>query len=74
VWAYDAKDLQKVKEGEMKPWEPKPYSVWQLDPPFAHDKRQIGDAGWNAAKRELHLPMKNAASDGDPVINVYVAR
>jgi hypothetical protein len=74
VWAYNAADLQKVKEGELKPWEPRPYAVWQLDPPFVHDKHLIGGAGWNAAKRELHLPMKNAASDGDPVINVYRAR
>jgi hypothetical protein len=30
VWAYDAKDLQKVKEGTLKPYEPRPYSVWTV--------------------------------------------
>lgn len=28
--AYDVQDLIKVRSGVLKPWEPRPYAVWQL--------------------------------------------
>ncbi len=30
IWAYDVKDLIKVKEGTFKTYEPRPYAVWTL--------------------------------------------
>lgn len=37
VWAYDALDLLKVKNGELSPWEIAPYQVWQLSLPFENE-------------------------------------
>lgn len=31
VWAYDAKDLLRVKQGALEPHEPRPYAVWTVD-------------------------------------------
>jgi hypothetical protein len=30
VWAYDANDLLKVKNGQLQPWAVRPYAVWEL--------------------------------------------
>jgi hypothetical protein len=30
VWAYDANDLLKVKNGDKKPWDLRPYETWTL--------------------------------------------
>ena len=37
VFAYDANDLFAVRQGQMEPWEVKPYATWQL--------RDINDDG-----------------------------
>ena len=43
VWAYDALDLLKVKNGEKSPWEVTPYQIWQIPLPFqAETSRAIG--------------------------------
>ncbi|GJL58158.1 MAG: hypothetical protein NPIRA03_10150 [Nitrospirales bacterium] len=34
IWAYDALDLLKVKEGNKSPWEINPYQTWQFTLPF----------------------------------------
>ncbi len=31
VWAYDAKDLLRVKDGTLKTYEPRPYAVWAVN-------------------------------------------
>lgn len=31
LWAYDADDLLRVKNGELEPWEVMPYATWELD-------------------------------------------
>ncbi len=43
VWAYDALDLLKVKNGEKSPWEVTPYQIWQIPLPFqAETSKPIG--------------------------------
>jgi hypothetical protein len=34
VWAYDMRDLVKVRAGQMKPWDVKPYATWTFTLPF----------------------------------------
>lgn len=31
IWAYDVKDLLRVKDGALKSYEPRPYAVWRVD-------------------------------------------
>jgi hypothetical protein len=31
VWAYDAAELVAVVNGDIEPWEPRPYAVWELE-------------------------------------------
>ena len=43
MWAYDALDLLKVKDGTLSPWEVTPYQIWQLTLPFENEpNRPIG--------------------------------
>jgi hypothetical protein len=71
VWAYDANDLVRVKQGQAKPWDVKPYATWTLTAPFMSDARTaIQGATYDPATRRLYLSLGFA--DGTaPVVAVY---
>jgi hypothetical protein len=71
VWAYDANDLVKVKQGQAKPWDVKPYATWTLAAPFMSDARTaIQGATYDPASRRLFVSLGFA--DGTaPVVAVY---
>ncbi|MDT7041968.1 hypothetical protein [Candidatus Nitronereus thalassa] len=53
IWAYDALDLLKAKNGEVEPWDVTPYEIWRLLLPFAPTtyKSKIGGAYDPATQR-----------------------
>jgi len=69
VWAYDAADLAAVNRGQKRPWDVKPYAVWQLSLPYA-THTGIGGATYDASTQQLYVSQTYA--DGTlPVIHVF---
>ena len=78
VWAYDAVDLKRVRDGALAPWDLKPSSVFQLnlplDAPFGDaadaQSRRIGGAAYDPATGRIFL--SQIFDDGrTPVIDVF---
>jgi hypothetical protein len=71
VWAYDANDLVRVKQGHRKPWDLKPYATWTLDAPFmSHARSAILGATYDPATQRVFVSLGFA--DGTaPVVAVY---
>jgi hypothetical protein len=63
IWAYDALDLLKVKNGEKQPWEVAPYETWPLPLPFAPTtyKSKIGGAYDPVTKRIFVTEHRNGS-------------
>ena len=57
IWAYDALDLLKAKNGEVNPWEVSPYETWRIQLPFAPTtyKSKIGGA-YDPATQRVFVP------------------
>ena len=71
VWAYDAQELLKVKDGQLQSYAVKPYAVWNFDLPFESNNpgREIGGAAYDPASRRIYL--SQIGTDGSqPVIHV----
>ncbi|MEI7891260.1 MAG: IPT/TIG domain-containing protein [bacterium] len=83
VWAYDANDFLKVKNGTInlstgqayKPWEILPYGTWQLDFPFAIEYKDILGAAYDSSTQRLFLSEKYGdhpnGSEPFPLVQVY---
>jgi hypothetical protein len=79
VWAYDANDLVKVKNGELQPWDVRPYEVWGLTFPVTTPGGQIQGIAYDPLAQRLYISQYNAlyAYPGQnpyekaPVIHVY---
>jgi hypothetical protein len=83
VWAYDANDFFKVKNGTLnsstgqafKPWDILPYATWQLDFPFAIENREILGAAYDPSTQRLFLSEKYGdhpnGSEPFPLVQVY---
>ncbi len=77
VWAYDANDLAAVKAGAMKPWEPKPYAVWELKFPTASPFTRIMGVAYDPTTQRIFVSQARAAklpggTDAKmPVIHVF---
>jgi hypothetical protein len=71
VWAYDANDLVRVKQGKAQPWDIRPYATWTLAAPFMSQARTaIQGATFDPATRRLFVSLGFA--DGTaPVVAVY---
>lgn len=67
VWAYDIKELIKVKNGEKQPWEVKPYNVWDLNELLPYDmsnpqgfsRFNVAGATFDKEANKLYLSVKN---------------
>ena len=68
VWAYDANDLVKVKEGEMEPWEAQPYDAWRLDDMNSSGCATIRGAGYDPDTQRLFITQ---AYGEEPRVEVY---
>lgn len=74
VWAYDALDLLKVKQGKRDPWEVKPYTVWQLTFPFAIENAHILGAAYDPATQRIFISQASAdrpQMEPFPLIHVF---
>src|SRR3989338_5850857 len=71
VWAYDANDLVKVKNGQLQPWQIQPYSVWNFNLPFeTDDTHDIYGAAYDPATQKIFLSQHY--KDGTlPIIHVF---
>jgi hypothetical protein len=68
VWAFDANDLVKVKNGEYQPWEIRPYAVWTLSELESGGCASIRSATYDPDERRLYI----APGYGEkPIIHVY---
>jgi hypothetical protein len=71
VWAYDAYDLEKVKNGQKNPWDIVPYDVWNFELPFQHPGRYLGGVAYDPATQRIFLAQSNAEPSGMPMIHVF---
>lgn len=70
IWAYDARDLLAVKNGEKQMWEIKPYDVWQFDLPFSGGMNVIGGVTYDSKNKRIFVSQLR----GDnklPVVHVF---
>lgn len=73
IWAYDANDLVAVKQGKLKPWEPRPYGLWNLTLPYPSGRTRCGGV-FDPATSRLYLSQQFSDKDpaqGWPVMHVY---
>jgi hypothetical protein len=70
VWAYNANDLKAVRDGEMQPWQVRPYDVWQLDLPYPEGSKHIGGMAYDPATNRLYVSQQYG-NQMYPVIHVY---
>jgi hypothetical protein len=76
VWAYDANDLARVRQGAVQPWQVKPYAVWSLRLPYVHESAGHGLEGiaYDPLSRRLFVVQEGAGKYGEPVIQVFSVR
>jgi hypothetical protein len=70
VWHYDARQLERVAKGAIRPWDAKP-ETWTLDLPFAASSKVLGGACWDANHRRLFLSAADAGPSGECAIHVF---
>lgn len=74
VWAYDALELLKVKNGKKRPWEVVPYAVWQLKFPFSIENAHILGAAYDPETQRIYLSQASAdrpQMEPFPLIHVF---
>ncbi len=71
MWAYDANDLLKVKNGEMESWAVKPYTYWQFTLPFESCQKSIWSACLDDVNDRIFINQAHGGPWGEPVIHVY---
>jgi len=71
VWAYDATALLKVRSGQEKPWQVRPYATWTLKLPFGSP--DIGGAAYDPATNLIYLSQQYSSGydRSEPVIEVF---
>jgi hypothetical protein len=68
VWAYDALDLQAVKEGMQQPWEVLPYAIWRLDEMDSAGGATIAGAAYDPGSGRVYLTERYGEN---PAVHVY---
>jgi hypothetical protein len=71
-WAFDAKELEKVKAGTKQPWEPRPYDHWELSGFVGTVDTSFGlfcGACWDSVNRRVFVAFRGP--NGATVINVW---
>lgn len=73
-WAYDAEQLAAVVAGQLQPWEPQPYGVWNLELPLPSTNHHLQSACFDLERDRLYLVQGFSDRDpaqGWPVVHVY---
>ncbi len=68
VWAYDALELQAVKEGSKEPWDVLPYALWRLDDMDSTGSATLAGAVYDPTSGRVYL---TEAYGEEPVVHVY---
>ncbi len=68
VWAYDAADLLAVIDGDLEPWEPRPYAVWELEGIADDGSATAVGAGYDPATGRLYF---TEAYGEQPQVHVF---
>jgi hypothetical protein len=73
VWAYNANDLLKVKNGTEQDYQVTPYNVWTLNLPYATTKglNRIGGAAYDPTNNLIFISESCPDNTCNPVIDVY---
>ncbi len=80
VWAYDAYDYEKVRNGKLAPWEVQPHDVWTFDFPGMTDldpAKQIAGTAFDPVTNRLYVAQQrwgDPTSDipsGTPIVHVF---
>jgi hypothetical protein len=77
VWAYDANDLVRVKNGRLRMHQVRPYAVWGFDTPFQNIRRAVSGVTFDPATRRLYLSLAEqdiTNGTGKPLVHVYEVR
>ena len=75
VWAYSVDDFLKVKAGLAKPWEIKPYAMWQLKSDLQAPRTSNSGCGVAYDYETNRLFLSQSFGDGDkPRIHVFQVR
>ncbi len=68
VWAYDALDLLAVREGDLQPWEVRPYMIWQLDEMDSSGSASVSGAAFDPASGRLYVTENYGE---EPIVHVF---
>jgi hypothetical protein len=79
VWAYDAEKLVSVKNGQMKPWEVRPYAGWSLEALPMYGTAAIQGVAYDPNTHRIYLSQSGAHKlvpgagtyDAAPLIQVF---
>jgi hypothetical protein len=70
VTAYDANDMAAVKSGAKKPWDLRPYAVWQLKFPESVSRTAIGGVAYDPASGRIFVTQLGGDS-ARPLVHVF---
>lgn len=72
VWAYDANELLKVSNGQLQPWQVKPYATWGLNFPTGNTATgEVGGAAYDPATGRIFVVQSGGESNLRPLVHVY---
>jgi PKD repeat protein len=74
VWAYNVEDLIAAKNGQIQPWQVKPYETWNFDLPTFDGGKHIGGVAFDPATMRLYVSQQGGdTTDGGymPLIQVF---
>lgn len=72
VWAYDANDLLRVRNGTLQAHAVVPYDVWHLNPPLEPSGlHETGGATYDPSTGRIFFVQMKYGSSSMPIIHVY---
>jgi hypothetical protein len=70
VYAYDAKDLVAVKNGQKAMWQVVPYATWEFDLPFQYAQRVLPGVAYDPLTKRIYMTAANA-DVYKPIVHVF---
>jgi hypothetical protein len=71
IWAYDAAEFAQVKAGLKKPWDVKPYALWNLTLPIDFPTKIIRGATYDPATQRIFVTQERSEV---PLVHVFRIR
>jgi hypothetical protein len=70
IWAYNARDLVAVKNGQREPWQVVPYATWSFETPFSIPAHVVTGVAYDPAQQRIFLSMGEQDAPR-PLIHVF---